>query len=116
MKATLLFLLLAASLSAETVRTSFYGEECRGKPMAWKGKPFNPDALTCASWFYPFGTKLRVSCGKRSVVVTVTDRGPAKRLLDTRQLDLSAAAFAALAPLAAGVISVHVERLPSASR
>ena len=96
--------------SVVTVRTSWYGKECRGKPMAWKAKPFNPDALTCASWFYPLGTKLVVMHGSKTVRVTVTDRGPAKRLLATRQLDLSRAAFERIAPLSEGVTTVQVAR------
>lgn len=75
---------------------SWYGEEYRGKLMA-NGAPFNPDALTCAIWDYPFGTRLRVwAGGYRSIDVTVTDRGPAKKL--NRLIDLSEAAFRALAP------------------
>ena len=39
---------------------SWYGEEHRGKLMA-NGKRFNPDKFTAASWFYPLGTKVRVT-------------------------------------------------------
>lgn len=90
--------------------TSWYGEDHRGRLMA-NGRPFNPDRLTCASWFHPLGTRLHVSAGERSVVVTVTDRGPARRLLRTRQLDLSRAAFAALGDLDVGLLAVRVRRV-----
>ena len=46
------------------------------------------NALTCAHRSLPFGTKLRVTHGGRSVVVTVNDRGPFVR---GRVLDLSTA-------------------------
>ncbi len=83
----------------EAVRASFYGEECRGLPMADRGRPFDPDALTCASWFYDFGTVLEVKSGARTVRVVVTDRGPAWRLVHRGiVIDLSAHAFALLSP------------------
>ena len=100
--------LLMVPLHAATA--SWYGEESLG-PMA-NGRPFDPSALTCASWFYPFGTRLQVIHGTNSVVVTVTDRGPAKRLVRKgRVIDLSRAAFARLAPLSKGVIPVTIKRL-----
>ena len=73
------------------------------------GSKFDETKLTAASWFYPFGTRLRVTHGERSVVVTVTDRGPSKRLVKQgRIIDLSVRAFRRLAPLSAGVITVTV--------
>lgn len=87
---------------------SWYGDELKGRPMA-NGQPFDPNRLTCASWFYPFGTRLRVEHGGRSVVVVVTDRGPAPELVRRgRIIDLSRAAFARLAPLGRGLIPVRV--------
>ena len=53
----------------------------------------NESAMTCAHRSLPFGTKLRVSAGGRSVVVTVNDRGPFVR---GRVLDLSKGAARAL--------------------
>jgi len=47
------------------------------------------------------------------VIVTVTDRGPAKRLYNKgRRLDLSRAAFQKLSPLSAGLIRVRLYKLP----
>lgn len=101
---------LGAALSkchgAEVV-ASWYGEAHRGKLMA-NGKPFNPDARTAASWFYPLGTRLEVARGGTRTQVKVTDRGPAKRLLRTRQLDLSRRAFADLAPIEWGLVRVRI--------
>lgn len=97
--------------NAAECHASWYGSECAGRPQA-NGKPFDPAALTVASWDYPLGTRLRVTHDGRSVIVTVTDRGPARRLYRRgRKLDLSKAAFARLSDCNAGVISVTYERL-----
>ena len=78
------------------------------------GQMMNDSKLTAASWFYPFGTILKVTSlnNGRSINVTVNDRGPAKRLVKKgRVIDLSRSAFQALSPLSAGVIPVRIERL-----
>lgn len=80
-----------------------------GSLMA-NGKPFDPDKLTCASWHYPLGTVLLVTTPDRGTVVTVTDRGPNKRL--GREIDLSPAAFKRLAPLSKGLVDVTINPLP----
>lgn len=94
---------------------SWCGEEHRGKLMA-NGQPFNPDEFTAASWFYPFGTRVRVSAltgagQTNSVEVTITDRGPAHRLVqdEGRIIDLSLVAFQTLAPPSLGLIRVRLE-------
>ena len=63
---------------------SFYGNESGSQTAS--GQRFNQNAMTCAHRSLPFGTKLRVTHGGRSVVVTVNDRGPFVR---GRVLDLS---------------------------
>ena len=84
------------------------------------GKRFNPDRLTAASWFYPLGTQVRVTLdapelnGKkqppRAIIVTITDRGPARRLVrDGRIIDLTHAAFKALAHPDLGLVAVTVK-------
>jgi rare lipoprotein A len=81
------------------------------------GQPFDPERLTAASWFYPLGTKVRVTaCSpgqpKREVLVTITDRGPARKLVrDGRIIDLARAAFTKLASTDAGLIQVSVQRV-----
>lgn len=91
-------------------RASWYGEEHRGLPMA-NGQRFDPDRLTAASWFFDLGTKVVVTHDDRSVVVEITDRGPAKRLVQAgRRIDLSRAAFAKLADPELGLIDVTVRR------
>lgn len=91
---------------------SWERESDRGKTMA-NGKPHNPDKFTCASWDYPLGTILSITAKgqRRGIAVVCTDRGPHRRLLKTRQLDLSRAAFEALAPLDKGLLEVTVEVL-----
>lgn len=66
---------------------SFYGRES-GPTMA-NGQRFNPSSMTAAMWGPRFGTRIRVTDVRtsRSVVVTITDRGPSKRL--HRLIDLS---------------------------
>jgi rare lipoprotein A len=81
------------------------------------GKRFNPDHFTAASWFYPLGTKVLVTLSSasqpaRSVVVTITDRGPTKELMrDGRIIDLSHAPFRKLAPPDLGLVEVAVRPL-----
>ena len=108
--------LARASASPTNGLASWYGEEHRGKLMA-NGKRFNPDKPTSASWFYPLGTKVQVTLTadaepRRSVVVTITDRGPAKELVrDGRIIDLSHATFRILAPPYLGLVAVAVQPL-----
>jgi len=92
-----------------TVTASWYGDECAGNLTA-SGEVFEPRDMTCAMWDIPFGTRIRVQLGDRSVVVRVNDRGPAKRL--KRGIDLSRAAFAKLANTDAGLIKVKLTILP----
>ena len=102
-----------ASFPATSGKASWYGEENRGRLMA-NGKRFNPDKLTAASWFYPLGTKVRVTLDgpvqpTRSVLVTITDRGPARELVRSgRIIDLGHAAFREIAPPDWGLVAVTV--------
>jgi peptidoglycan lytic transglycosylase len=83
---------------------SFYGNETGSKTAS--GQRFNQNALTCAHRSLPFGTKLRVTHGDRSVIVTVNDRGPFVR---GRVLDLSTAAARAVGITGSGVGRVVAE-------
>ncbi len=69
------------------------------------------NALTCAHPSAPFGSRLRVTDVEtgRSVVVTVTDRGP---FAAGRVVDLSLAAARTLGIVRRGVARVRVERAP----
>ncbi len=96
MKIIALLLLLCLAAQAHETTASWYGDELRGHTMA-NGQPFVPEHLTCASWSYPLGTSIRVGCNGVTVVVTVTDRGPAKRLARKgRGIDLSLGAWKSL--------------------
>lgn len=89
---------------------SYYAYECASQPMA-NGKPFNPEARTCASWFHKFGTMLTVKSldtGRQTKVV-VTDRGPNKRFVKTgRIIDLSKRAFEDICDLRKGLTRVEI--------
>jgi rare lipoprotein A len=82
---------------------SMYGNESGSKTAS--GQRFNENAMTCAHRSLPFGTKLRVSHGGRSIVVTVNDRGPFVR---GRVLDLSNGAARALGISGLGQITAEV--------
>ena len=83
---------------------SFYGNES-GRRTA-SGQRFDQNAMTAAHRSLPFGTKLRVSRGDRSVIVTINDRGPFVR---GRVLDLSTGAARAIGLTGAGVGRVVAE-------
>ena len=83
---------------------SYYGNESGSKTAS--GQRFNQSAMTCAHRSLPFGTKLKVTHGGRSVVVTVNDRGPFVR---GRVLDLSTGAARAVGLTGAGVGRVTAE-------
>jgi rare lipoprotein A len=82
---------------------SFYGNESGSKTAS--GERFNEDAMTCAHRSLPFGTKLRVTHGGHSIIVTVNDRGPFVR---GRVLDLSTAAARALGIDGLGQVTAEV--------
>ena len=109
MRLAALFILCCLTCNAVD-QASWYGEDHRGLLMA-NGKPFNPDKLTAASWFYALGTRVVVTHAGRSVVVEVTDRGPAHHLVNKgRKIDLSHAAFARLANPGRGLIDVTLRK------
>ncbi|WFE37698.1 septal ring lytic transglycosylase RlpA family protein [Micromonospora sp. WMMD998] len=85
---------------------SFYDEG----QMTANGETFNPDALTAAHKTLPFNTKVRVTnpANGKSVVVRINDRGP---YIDGRCIDLSRAAFAAIASTGLGEVDVRYEVL-----
>lgn len=86
---------------------SYYSRRHHGRRTA-SGARFDMHAMTCAHRTAPFGTRLRVTNleSGRSVVVTVTDRGPFKR---GRVVDVSHAAARRLGMLEDGVVRVRVE-------
>lgn len=83
---------------------SYYGNELGSRTAS--GQRFNQNAMTAAHRSLPFGTKLRVTHGGRSVVVTVNDRGP---FIRGRVLDLSKGAASAIGLTGRGVGRVVAE-------
>jgi len=82
---------------------SFYGNESGSKTAS--GQRFNQNAMTCAHRSLPFGTRLRVTHGGRSVIVTVNDRGP---FIRGRVLDLSTGAARAIGLGGIGQVTAEV--------
>jgi rare lipoprotein A len=88
---------------------SYYGvgDGYHGQTTA-NGERFDTYSMTTAHRSLPFGTRLRVTHGGRSVIVRVNDRGP---FIAGRELDLSYAAFTKLAPASRGHINVCYTRV-----
>jgi len=94
--------------AADIQLASWYGPGLEGNLTA-SGDVFEPyTEYTAASLQYPFGTKLLVSYGGYSTVVTVTDSGP---YVGGRELDLSQVAAEEIGLTYAGVDYVDVEVL-----
>ena len=111
-----LFLFVTATARAvtRTVKTvvgiaSYYGHVHQGRRMA-NGQRFDESKLTAASRTLQLGTRVKVTSlrNQKSVIVTITDRGPAVK---TRVIDLSTAAARALGMISSGVDKVRVEPL-----
>ena len=111
-----LFLFVTATARAvtRTVKTvvgiaSYYGHVHQGRRMA-NGQRFDESKLTAASRTLPLGARVKVTSlqNQKSVIVTITDRGPAVK---TRVIDLSTAAARALGMISRGVDKVRVEPL-----
>ena len=83
---------------------SYYGNESGS--LTASGQRMNANAMTAAHRSLPFGTKLRVTHGDRSVVVTINDRGP---FIRGRVLDLSTGAARVIGLTGAGVGRVVAE-------
>ena len=83
---------------------SYYGNESGNRTAS--GQRMNANAMTAAHRSLPFGTKLRVTHGGRSVVVTINDRGP---FIRGRVLDLSTGAARVIGLTGAGVGRVVAE-------
>jgi rare lipoprotein A len=111
----------AADSGPATGVASWYGEDHRGRLMA-NGKKFDPDQLTAASWFFPLGSKVRVTVlgpgnQAKTVIVRITDRGPSMDLVrEGRIIDLTYAAFQRLSSPERGLIDVKVERVQRSSQ
>jgi rare lipoprotein A (peptidoglycan hydrolase) len=85
------------TVKSPVTKVRWYGPEYDGKLTA-SGTVFNHRDMTFASKTLPFGTRVLVNYGDKSVVVTCTDRGP-------NHIELTKGAFAQLAEPAIGVIN-----------
>src|SRR6476646_1166419 len=96
-----------ASARAESGIASLYSTRELGTKTA-SGRALHDGALTAAHKTLPFGSRVRVTnrANGRSVVVTVTDRGPYVR---GRVIDLTPAGARALG--FSGIARVSVERI-----
>jgi len=83
---------------------SWYGRQFAGRKTA-NGERFDPGQYTAAHRTLPFGSKVRVTHGGKSVVVRINDRGPFQ---GGRVIDLSQAAAAELGIVRAGVGRVEL--------
>jgi peptidoglycan lytic transglycosylase len=88
---------------------SYYSEDLNGNQTA-SGEPYDPARMTAAHRTLPFGTRLLVTNleNNKSVLVTVTDRGPKQA---DRIIDVSLNAAAVLEMLPVGVVKVRIEVL-----
>ena len=88
---------------------SWYGSQFANRPTA-SGQLFDPEKLTAAHRKLPLGSKVVVTNlhNGRSVMVTITDRGP---YCDNRDIDLSYRAARMLGMIQRGVARVRIELL-----
>ncbi len=92
---------------------SWYGEVLQGHTTA-SGRTFDKEELTAAHRTLPFGSKVKVTdlWNRRSVIVTITDRGV---LNADRVIDLSLAAARELGMVKMGVDPVRLELQPASA-
>ncbi|HSI90562.1 MAG TPA: septal ring lytic transglycosylase RlpA family protein [Adhaeribacter sp.] len=114
---TLLLVFLLAFLGScaasrnltESGKASYYSPKLKGRKMA-NGEAYNPNKLTAAHKTLPFGTRVKVTspATKKSVKVSITDRGP---FTAGRVIDLSYKAAQKLGMIEEGVVPVQVKVL-----
>ena len=100
-----------ATPAAKVVESGSCGASYYDEPQGTaNGETFDPEALTAAHKEWDFDTRVRVTNpdNGRSVIVRINDRGP---YIDGRCIDLSRAAFRAIADLDLGHIEVRYEVL-----
>lgn len=116
----LLFSILAFMLGCATLGPSstpgdanegeavYYSDRLHGRKTA-SGARYNKDAMTAAHRTLPFGTVVRVTnlTNRRSVQVTINDRGPFSH--HSRIIDLSRKAAERIDMIRAGVVPVRIE-------
>lgn len=103
----ILILLSATACATRSGEASWYGPGFAGKSTA-SGERFDPFDMTAAHKSLPFGTMVQVTnkANGKSVIVRINDRFPGTK---GREIDLSRAAFAAIANPNEGVIDVKIK-------
>ena len=93
--------------AVEVGEASYYASRFHGRPAA-SGVAYDERRLTAAHRTLPFGTRVRVTnlANGRSVVVTITDRGPVRR---DRVIDVSRRAAHILGFERSGIARVRVK-------
>lgn len=102
-------LIVSGESEAARCSASFYGNGERLARHTANGEVFRPHGITAAHRSLPFGTKVKVIHGRRSVVVRINDRGPAK--WTGRCIDLSYGAARALGMTRRGIAVVRLQVL-----
>lgn len=97
----------ARTMHSRTMMASYLDYSLAGAITA-SGEPFDPEGYTAAHRTFPFGTRLLVSYGGKSIRVTVNDRGPHVAGYD---LDLSLAAAREIGLIGPGTAPVRVRVL-----
>lgn len=106
----LTFFMSSATMSKEVVHqvgiASWYGYGLNGRKTA-SGERFNTNSYTAAHKNLKFGTSVRVTnlLNKRSIIVTINDRGP---FIRGRVIDLSKAAANAVGIRGTGKVSLTI--------
>ena len=88
---------------------SYYARRYDGHVTA-SGKKFNSNSMTAAHRTFPMGTKLKLTnlANGKSVVVTVTDRGP---FVKDRAISVTRRAAQKLGFIKQGVAKVRIEQV-----
>jgi len=95
------------AFAAEKGIASYYSDVFQGKKTA-SGSTYDRNKLTAAHKKLPFGTKVKITNLKnnKSVIVTITDRGPYSK---KRMVDLSYAAAKEINLIKSGISKVKLE-------
>ena len=97
----------AQPVSAEEGVAAYYSNKFQGRKMV-NGQRYDKNKLTAAHKTLPLGTKAKITDLKnnKSVVVTITDRGPHSK---KRMIDMSYAAAKKIGLIRAGLSRVNLE-------
>lgn len=97
-------------LVTESTKATYYHDKFTGRRTA-SGAVFDNNKYTAAHSSLPFGTKVKVTNlkNKKSVILTITDRGP---LSKDRGIDLTKKAFMEIAQnKGSGILNVKIEKI-----